>query len=56
MDEHPLSVDWQTSLEEVSQLITDNDEVDIYQHIIVTKSDVYYGVASIKTYYAESPN
>lgn len=48
MDEHPLSVDWQTSLEEVSQLITDNDEVDIYQHIIVTKRDVYYGVASIK--------
>ncbi|WP_404397505.1 GGDEF domain-containing protein [Idiomarina loihiensis] len=48
MDEHPLSVDWQTSLEEVSQLITDNDEVDIYQHIIVTKNDVYYGVASIK--------
>lgn len=48
MNEHPLSVDWQTSLEEVSQLITDNDEVDIYQHIIVTKSDVYYGVASIK--------
>ncbi|MFP3701397.1 diguanylate cyclase, partial [Burkholderia sp. SIMBA_013] len=29
-------------------LITDNDEVDIYQHIIVTKRDVYYGVASIK--------
>ncbi|WP_417448109.1 GGDEF domain-containing protein [Idiomarina abyssalis] len=48
MDDRPLSVDWQTSLEEVSQLITDNDEVDIYQNIIVTKRGVYYGVASIK--------
>ncbi|MDV6316813.1 bifunctional diguanylate cyclase/phosphodiesterase [Idiomarina sp. HP20-50] len=48
MDEQPLLVDWQTSLEEVSQLITDNDEVDVFQHIIVTRKDVYYGVASIK--------
>ncbi|RUO67087.1 bifunctional diguanylate cyclase/phosphodiesterase [Idiomarina ramblicola] len=48
MDRNPLSVDWKTSLEEVSQLITDNDEVDIYQHIIVTRQGNYYGVASIK--------
>lgn len=48
MDENPVSVDWQTPLEEVSQLITDNDDIDIYQHIIVTRQGNYYGVASIK--------
>lgn len=48
MDESPVCVDWQTSLEEVSQLITENDDVDIYQHIIVTRKGNYYGVASIK--------
>lgn len=49
MEKEPIAVDWQASLEDVSQLITEHDETDVYQHIIVTRNNGYYGVASIKS-------
>ena len=49
MEKEPIAVDWRASLEDVSQLITEHEETDVYQHIIVTRNNRYYGVASIKS-------
>lgn len=48
MDARPLVVDWQTELELVSNMITDDDEMSDQQHFIVTRQGRYYGLASVR--------
>lgn len=47
MDTRPVVVDWQTSLEQASGLITDDDDVAA-QHFIVTRDGAYYGLGSVR--------
>ncbi|WP_116472703.1 GGDEF domain-containing protein [Zobellella maritima] len=48
MDTNPLVVDWQTALERVSNLITDDDDMSGQQHFIITRQGRYYGLASVR--------
>ncbi|GGB45877.1 D-glycero-D-manno-heptose 1-phosphate guanosyltransferase [Oceanisphaera marina] len=44
----PVVVDWQTSLETASGLITLDDDSDPLSHFIVTRQGSYYGLASVR--------
>lgn len=48
MDSSPLIVDYNQSILEVSKLVTDRVEEDIYDSVIITRSDNYYSTISIK--------
>ncbi|EKE84542.1 GGDEF domain-containing protein [Idiomarina xiamenensis] len=48
MDNNPLVVDKNTPIEQVSHMITDDYEVDIYRQFIITKQRRYVGVASVR--------
>jgi EAL domain-containing protein (putative c-di-GMP-specific phosphodiesterase class I)/GGDEF domain-containing protein len=46
--DNPVIVDWQTSLETASGLITDDDDMSTMSHFIVTRQGLYYGLASVR--------
>lgn len=46
--DNPVMVDWQTSLETASGLITDDDDMSALPHFIVTRHGQYYGLASVR--------
>lgn len=48
MDQRPLVVDAQTTLEAVSQFVTEDLEIDISRHLIITQNGDYAGVASVR--------
>ncbi|MCX7780127.1 MAG: GGDEF domain-containing protein [Negativicutes bacterium] len=48
MDKHPLIVDCNTPLEQVSKLALTRKDDDIYDYIIVTKEERYFGVITVK--------
>ncbi|WP_344955541.1 bifunctional diguanylate cyclase/phosphodiesterase [Zobellella aerophila] len=48
MDARPLVVDWQSPLERVSNLITDDDEISDHRHFIISRQGRYYGLASVR--------
>ncbi len=48
MDKSPIVVDYNISTKKVSELITIRDNEKVYDNIIVTKEDKYYGMVSIR--------
>jgi len=48
MDTNPVIVDLNTPLATVSNIITDDDEVDVFREFIVTENQQYFGVASVR--------
>ncbi|MEN6566521.1 MAG: EAL domain-containing protein, partial [Veillonellales bacterium] len=48
MDKHPLIVDYQTSLEQVSKFAVSRSEDRLYDYIIITQNDQYYGITTVK--------
>lgn len=48
MDKHPLIVDYNTPLELVSKSALSRKDEDIYDYILVTKDDKYFGTITIK--------
>lgn len=48
MDKNPLIVDYQASLEQVTELALSRREDTLYDYIIVTKNGRYYGITTIK--------
>lgn len=48
MDNRPLEVDFATTMEATSRLITARNNENIYDIIVVTKDGAYYGVVSVK--------
>ncbi|SDM64761.1 diguanylate cyclase/phosphodiesterase [Dendrosporobacter quercicolus] len=48
MDRDPLVVDYHTSLEQVAKLVVARTDDTLYDYIIVTKNESYYGVTSVR--------
>lgn len=48
MDQNFLVVDYHTPLEKVSKLAVARDENSLYDYIVVTKEDTYYGIITVK--------
>lgn len=48
MDRRPLAVDCNTTLDVVSKLAMARNEENLYDYVIITKDDEYYGIVSIK--------
>ncbi|MBU2700683.1 diguanylate cyclase (GGDEF)-like protein [Sporomusaceae bacterium BoRhaA] len=48
MDKNPIVVDYHLSLEQVSKLAVSRSEERLYDYIIVTKNEKYYGVITIR--------
>jgi diguanylate cyclase (GGDEF)-like protein len=48
MDPHPLIVDYDMPLDQVSRLATNRHEDHLYDYIIVTKNEHYCGIVTIK--------
>lgn len=48
MDNNPLSVDYDTDLEVVSRLAMTRSDEYLYDYIVVTHNDNFYGIVSIK--------
>lgn len=48
MDYQPIIVDYDTSIKRVSEIVTLRESDKVYDNIIVTKDDKYYGMVSIK--------
>ncbi|MHA6963574.1 bifunctional diguanylate cyclase/phosphodiesterase [Zobellella denitrificans] len=44
----PVVVDWQCSLEQASQLLTDDEDASAQRHFIVTRQGRYHGLASAR--------
>lgn len=49
MNKNPLIVDYNTSLADVSKIAIGRREEDLYDYIIITKNERYYGVTTIKS-------
>lgn len=49
MDDHPLIVDAETSVEAVSQLATARDHAKLYDVVVITRDDRLLGAASIRS-------
>lgn len=49
MDRQPVIVDSHTILEQVSHLVTDDDNVNVRQHFIVTHNGYYHGLGSVRS-------
>ncbi|MFZ5354724.1 MAG: EAL domain-containing protein [Bacillota bacterium] len=49
MNKNPLIVDYNTSLAQVSKIAIGRREEDLYDYIIITKNDRYYGVTTVKS-------
>lgn len=48
MDQNPLIVDYNTPLEQVSKLVVARTDDTLYDYIIVTKHERYYGVTTVR--------
>ena len=48
MDQNFLIVDYNTPLEQVSKLAVAREEDSFYDYIVITKSDNYYGITTVK--------
>lgn len=48
MDQNFLVVDYHTPLEQVSKLAVAREEDSLYDYIVVTKNDNYYGIITVK--------
>ncbi len=48
MDRNPLIVDYNTPLEQVTKSAISRDEARLYDYIVVTQQNKYYGVTTIK--------
>lgn len=48
MDQHPLIVDYQTSLEQVSKFAVSRSEDRLYDYIVITQNGSYYGITTVK--------
>lgn len=48
MDKHPLIVDYNTSLEQVAKSAVAREDDSIYDYIIITKDNRYYGMTTVK--------
>lgn len=48
MDRHPLIVDYDTPLEQVSKFAVSRGEDSLYDYIVITRHDVYYGITTVK--------
>lgn len=48
MDQNFLVVDYNTPLEQASKLAIARDEESLYDYIVVTKNDKYYGIITVK--------
>lgn len=48
MDKNPLIVDYNTPIEAVSKSALSRKDDDIYDYILVTKDDKYFGIATVK--------
>jgi len=48
MDSNPVIVDMKSPIEQVSAIITDDHDVDVFREFIVTNKGLYYGVASVR--------
>lgn len=49
MDKKPLIVDYYESMLEVSKLAMDRGDDEIYDYVIVTKGEQYYGIVTVKS-------
>jgi diguanylate cyclase (GGDEF)-like protein len=49
MDKNPVIVDFQDRLEEVSELLTENNESDLNTDFIIVKDNKYAGVGNVKS-------
>lgn len=49
MNKHPLIVDYHTSLAQVSKIAIGRREEDLYDYIIITRDNQYYGVTTVKS-------
>ncbi|MDU4961240.1 MAG: GGDEF domain-containing protein [Sporomusaceae bacterium] len=48
MDKNPLIVDWSTPLEQVSTFAVARSDERLYDYIIVTQDNAYYGITTVK--------
>ena len=48
MDQNFLVVDYNTSLEQVSKAAVTRDEDSLYDYIVITQNDKYYGITTVK--------
>lgn len=48
MDKRPLTVDYETTIDIVSRQAMTRSEENLYDYIIVTKDDKYYGIVTVK--------
>lgn len=48
MDKRPLVVDYDTTIDIVSKLATTRSEEKLYDYIVVTKDEKYYGIVTVK--------
>lgn len=48
MDRNPLIVDFNTSISTVSKIAMERDDSRLYDYVIVTKSNKYFGIVTIK--------
>ncbi len=48
MDQNPLIVDYNTPLEQVSKLVVARTDDTLYDYILVTRHDHYYGVTTVR--------
>lgn len=48
MDSNPLIVEFDTPLDHVSQLITEDHQIDVSRQLLITKDGCYQGVASVR--------
>jgi len=49
MDTHPIVVDYATSILDISKMAMNRPIPKIYDYIIVTRDDLYYGVVTVKS-------
>lgn len=48
MDNRPLSVDYETTIDVVSKMAVARKEESLYDYIVVTKDSFYYGIVTVK--------
>jgi EAL domain-containing protein (putative c-di-GMP-specific phosphodiesterase class I)/GGDEF domain-containing protein/CBS domain-containing protein len=48
MDNRPLTVDYETSIDNVSKMAMARSEENLYDYIVVTKNSKYYGIVTVK--------
>lgn len=48
MDNRPLTVDYETTIDNVSKMAMARSEENLYDYIVVTKDSKYYGIVTVK--------